>query len=74
MLPALLIDVIAIFPCSPIFELGVFVVFDPAVFNQCSGTAPSCCSMPFENARGSPRPFKNTHPDVLIMRAALAAN
>jgi hypothetical protein len=32
MLPALLIDVIVIFPLQPTVELGVFAVFDPVVF------------------------------------------
>ena len=34
MVPALLIDVIAIFPLQPTVVLGVFVVFDPVVTTQ----------------------------------------
>src|SRR5687767_2186139 len=67
-LPALLIDVIAIFPCSPLLYWA-FCRLRSRGLHPCSGTASYCCPMQFLNARGSPRAFEQTHPDVLIMLA-----
>jgi hypothetical protein len=53
---------------------GRFVVFDPVVFTHATEQPHPAVPRKFRNAWGSPRSFKNTHPDVLIMLAALAAN
>jgi hypothetical protein len=62
------------FPLQPTVVLGIFVVFDPVVVTHATEQPHPAVPRKFRNARGSPRSFKNTHPDVLIMRAALAAN
>src|SRR6476620_1719747 len=72
MVPALLIDVIVIFPLSPA-SYRAFCLRSHRLHPR-DGTAPSCCSAQFPNPRGSPRAFEHTHPHVLIMLAALAAN
>ena len=38
MLPALLIDVIAIFPCSPLLNWAFITVFDPVVVSRTVGS------------------------------------
>jgi hypothetical protein len=57
MVPALLIDVIAIFPCSPLLNWAFLPSSIPI---HPSRNSPIRYSMQFQNTRGSPRAFENT--------------
>ncbi|NOJ38109.1 hypothetical protein HCN58_00480 [Bradyrhizobium sp. WSM 1791] len=63
MLPALLIVVIAIFPCNPL-ELGVcFTVFDPSS-SATQWSSPILLFHAIPERAESTRAFENIHPDA----------
>src|SRR5882724_8639700 len=59
--PALLIVVIVISPCSPPF-MGASAIYDPVVLSAAADQLPHCCSAQFQDAPGPTSAFENHTP------------